>query len=144
MWDGQHGGVNRDTRAGKMPRMKSRLFAVRIGIAVLIPLALVACKKEPAATPSTPPPPQAEQSTDRAATIESIEDGAITLKMANAANATTPLKEEGITLTLDGKKATFSDLKAGWTVLVHMDRGGDKVASIEAFTPDFARERLNH
>ncbi|MDB5174302.1 MAG: hypothetical protein JWN51_3075 [Phycisphaerales bacterium] len=123
--------------------MKSRLFAARLGISLLVPVALMACKKEPAATPTaTTPPAKTESSTDQAATIEAAEDGALTLKMSNAAAEMAPLKEEGIALTLDGKKAAFGDLKPGWTVLVHMDKAGDKVASIEAFTPEFARERL--
>jgi hypothetical protein len=125
--------------------MKHSPTAIRYAIALLVPLALTACKKESVATPQDPAPSkQIETSTDRAGTIEATEDGAVTLKTSDAATPVTTLKDEGIPLTLDGKAATYADLKPGWTVLVHMTTDGKKLASIDAFTPDFARERLKH
>lgn len=125
--------------------MKHSPTAVRYAIALLVPLMLAACKKEPAVSPeNSGPPTQAPTSTDRAGTIEATEDGAVTLKTSDATTPVTTLKDEGIPLTLDGKAATYADLKPGWTVLVHMTTDGKKLASIDAFTPDFARERLKH
>ncbi|HWE96832.1 MAG TPA: hypothetical protein VG269_22925 [Tepidisphaeraceae bacterium] len=125
--------------------MKHRLTPARLSIALLVPLALTACKKEPAAAPSdSAPPTQAQASTDRAGTIEATEDGAVILKTSDATTPVTALKDEAIPLMLDGKAATYAELKPGWTVLVHMSADGKKVASIDAFTPDFARERLKH
>ena len=125
--------------------MKLSLTATRCSFALLAALAFSACKKEPAAAPADPSPSkQAETSTDRAGTIEASEDNAVVLKTSDATTPMASLKDDGIPLTLDGKTATYADLKPGWTVLVHMGADGRKIASIDAFTPDFARERLKH